>query len=612
MSQDASLRDFILGYCQQEGGIIEPPAYGIDEVLLPDEVAARWRVNSFLRLTFDPNFRPPSTPEGSTEIILLHYGHPLVETIVSELRIRPADACFFINPPRMEKPGLREIVEKLVFANARPNSGNTTRIRQYHYVCFNFKASLVSDEKKELIVPVWMHLQGGYRVSSGEIISKVILDRQNDNPLLETAPCGWGGLFPNGNPLSPEMITALLDRTQVFVTDEIAPILSVSQERSQHFLDLDLARLSAYYADLQNDLEKRLARADEERRPGLEAKLTALAVERQSKLADAEQKYHLRLDLELINLAIIAQPKIEIDIEINKRGVSAKRTVAWDPVRHILEPLVCEVCGRPGERLTLCESGHLTHSDCLAPQCVDCKRTFCRLCAEKIHTCQVCDSPVCIHSLVSCKSCGRETCQKHINLCHAVDGLPLKPVIEPAAPALPASKPQSPGLENSQGKGEKRPAPKSKTRAKIPPIKKPAHPSEKEKLVTAQQIVVEIEQNTPVVRAFALKKDNEIAVRVWELTNHGISAHCRCEKGLNCKADRMIHRPMSLTNIEGQLVRMIREFTLEYHFNEKKIEYLRIIRGEPYENQLFSLPSIWKDAVKLAAAQESFDNYYHR
>ncbi len=188
----------------------------------------------------------------------------------------------------------------------------------------NFKASLVSDEKREHLVPLWMYLQGGYRLAQTEIKSKVILDSQNDSPQLETAIPFWRNLSPGENPLSPEVITALLDRSRHFILDEIASILTTAQKRSQHFLELDRARLNAYYTDLQHDLDKRLARADEDRRPALESKLTALNTERQSKLADAEQKYDLRLDLELINLAIIAQPKIELDVEINKRGVAVK------------------------------------------------------------------------------------------------------------------------------------------------------------------------------------------------------------------------------------------------------------------------------------------------
>ena len=44
MALNISLEELVLGYCRQVDGLVEPPAYGAYEVLLPDEVAARWGV----------------------------------------------------------------------------------------------------------------------------------------------------------------------------------------------------------------------------------------------------------------------------------------------------------------------------------------------------------------------------------------------------------------------------------------------------------------------------------------------------------------------------------------------------------------------------------------
>jgi len=611
MSEDTSLRDFILGYCQQVGGLIEPPAYGIHEVLLPEEVAARWGVDSFQRFTF--------TPESGTEMgaTALYYGHPLVETIVLELRQSPANTRFFINPLRLEKPGLRELVEKtLTFPNARPAASHTQRTRLYHYVCFNFKASLVSDEKHELLIQLWMHLQGGYHIHGSEIQTITALDLENASPHLDAVPPRWRALQPKENPLSSETLTALLDRARLAVLDEIAPTLETAQKRSRHFLDLDRARLEDYYADLQRDLEKRLSRSESERRPALEAKLSILKTERQSKLADAEQKYRLRLDLDLINLAVIAQPKIELDVEISKRGVIAKRSVAWDPVRHILEPLVCDVCGQPGEGLHLCESEsggsnlrHLAHTACLAPQCSDCKRTFCQLCADKVHTCVVCDAPVCVHSLVLCNSCGRETCQKHPNLCHAIDGQPQRIVV--TAQAEPQSQPKAEAPKPTAAKLPKMNV-QTGGKAKTPQPKKPVKPASLPKTPTAQRIQVEVEIGRAEVRAFALNKEREIAMRVWELADDGIGVTCRCEKGWSCRADGVIHRPAEADQIEAQLMRLIRAFGTEYGVPEKKISVLRLIGGHVLEDRRLNLSLAWKDPGSLAAAQAGFDKLPHR
>jgi hypothetical protein len=105
MSQNISLEDLILGYCRQVSGLVEPPAYGAYEVLLPDEVAARWGIESHLRFGFAPE------TENATYI---HFGHNLVETIVDELRAKTANGCLFVNNVHLEKPKLYQVVEKAI------------------------------------------------------------------------------------------------------------------------------------------------------------------------------------------------------------------------------------------------------------------------------------------------------------------------------------------------------------------------------------------------------------------------------------------------------------------------------------------------------------------
>jgi hypothetical protein len=313
--------------------------------------------------------------------------------------------------------------------------------------------------------------------------------------------------------------------------------------------------------------------------------------------------------LDLINLAVIAQPKIELDIEITKRGVIAKRIIAWDPVRHILEPLVCDVCGQPGEGLYLCENSHLAHMACLAPLCNDCKRTFCRLCADKVHTCVVCDAPVCVHSLVLCNSCGRETCQKHPNLCHAADGQPQRIVITSQAELLsqpktmpPKSTAAKPPKMNIQTGGK----------AKALQPKKTVKPASLPKPPIAQRIQVEVEPGRAEVRAFALHKEREIAMRVWELADDGIRVTCRCEKGWSCRAGRVIHRPAEAGQIEAQIMRLILAFGAEYGVTEKKISVLRMVGGYVLEDRRLNLSLAWKDPGSLAAAQAGFDKLPHQ
>jgi hypothetical protein len=221
------------------------------------------------------------------------------------------------------------------------------------------------------------------------------------------------------HPLSQSVLVELLEQARQVAPERLTGTLETLQQRANRFLELDRARLEQYYDDMRRDVERRLQHATDDRRVSLEAKLTVVETERQAKLTDAEEKYRLRITLELINLLIVVQPKIVLPMQITNRTTAVTRLVVWDPLRHRLEPLVCDVCGRPSVRLWLCEGGHVAHQQCLMPQCVDCKRVYCGLCAERIQTCAVCNRPVCLHSLNRCPACGRGTCREHRGLCHA-------------------------------------------------------------------------------------------------------------------------------------------------------------------------------------------------
>ena len=135
MAESVSLEDLVLGYCQEFDGLVEPPAYGSYEVLLPDEVADRLGTESHQRLAFSPEVKNSH---------YIHFGHTLVDSIVDELRQKTANARFFVNNVRLEKPGLYGVTEKAFsLPNAKMFSvqGSTPKIQMHHYVRLNFKVT---------------------------------------------------------------------------------------------------------------------------------------------------------------------------------------------------------------------------------------------------------------------------------------------------------------------------------------------------------------------------------------------------------------------------------------------------------------------------------------
>ena len=594
----SELADFALNVFRRSGGIVGPPAYGVYEVLLPEEVARRWNVPTYQCLAFADE---ASAEIAATEdLSIVSYGHPLLETLIEETRGERTCMLAYINDLRLDKRGLLTLARQtLAFPNARLSAvpARSESAALCHYVRFNFKAALITDEKRERLVSVAMDAQAGFAVP--ELARSEEVARLEEEPTsghLPIAPVRW---LPGNQPLSKAVLDGLLKRATHAALDELAAPLEALRRRAARHLELDGARLTAYYDDIAHDLQRRIQRStDPARRAALEDKLTAAQAERKAKLADIDAKYHLRVELELLNLQVIVQPKILLPVQIGNRPARVERAVVWDPLLHRIEPLACEVCGRAATRLMLCAGGHVVHDECLLPgQCVDCKRVYCHLCTDQIDHCVVCDRPVCTHSLNRCKTCGRSTCREHVGLCHAADGNPVRlpPPEPPEATPPPVEKveekpalPVPPRRRPSSAK-EKPKAAAHATRSVRRPVGK------KRRTPTPYKIEVYVEPGAPVVIAYVLTKGKkQIAVRVWELMDEGIVVTCLCEKAWSCPTDGRLLEPEGPSGISAQIEAQIEDLRREYGISTWRVFRRAMIHGTPQQVPRVILQDEWR------------------
>ena len=609
----SELADFVLEACRQVGGIVEPPAYGVYEVLLPEDVARRWDVPAYRRLAFADEAVGVSGVVAVEDATIVGYGHPLVETLMEETRAEPACVQVYVNDLRLDKRGLLTLTcQTMAFPNARlseiPHKSETPML--CHYVRFNFKAALITDEKRERLVSVVMDAQAGFAVPELTHIERLArLSEETTFGHLPSSPVRWQPEpgYKDGV-LSRPVLEGLLGRATHAALDELAEPLEKLRRRATRYLELDRARLIGYYDDITRDLQRRIKRAsDDARRASMEDKLVAAQGEREAKLADVEAKYRLRVELELINLQVIVQPKILLPVRVGNRTVKIERTVVWDPLLHRVEPLACDVCGQAATRLVLCSGGHLAHESCLLPeQCVDCKRVYCHLCADQMGRCVVCDRPVCVHSLNRCSTCERATCREHVGLCHAADGEPASPSPapspEPVSP-LPVEHIEEP-VEPVAEKVKKKPAaPPSPSRSRKKTRKAAAHATQTAHRFVKRpsstpapyKIEVYIDPHRPEVNAFVLTKGKkQYAVRSWELSDEGVVVTCQCEKWYRCPADGTILDPADASGIEAQIEAQIEELRQEYGISGKRVFRYAVVRGASRQVPRVVLRGEWK------------------
>ncbi|MFQ5433605.1 MAG: hypothetical protein ACE5FD_01900 [Anaerolineae bacterium] len=184
----SELETFVLGYLKQLDSIVEPPVFGIHEVLLPDEAAERWRTAVYQRLTFNDTEDDSATRLG--------YNHPWVERMVAEAREQTASTQTYINGLRLNKKDLDKMAMKeWAVINGRVSQqrrATQSRVRST-YVCFNFKADVISDEKQEQLVSIIMDAHTGYPAAEAALIEAQAAAAEPDGVLdsLSDAPVRW-------------------------------------------------------------------------------------------------------------------------------------------------------------------------------------------------------------------------------------------------------------------------------------------------------------------------------------------------------------------------------------------------------------------------------------
>lgn len=424
------LRRLSVDVLRAVGAEVEEVPGGLLDVLVPEVHQVRLGGDGFLRLAFDPEVAA-AHPDAQYVAV----GSPLAESIVVLGQRLGVAARWYINGLRWSR---RQAIRfdrwtsqvKLTNARFLPGSGVEFPFA-CHHVLYNFKVAYVSDEKREEL-------------------RTVVVDGSSGQPaplleeLWESLPVSFGGQYHFPESLRPpgaswpapvslsvhpearladtdqlpdaKALEVLYRRAGEILRAQIADTLGTYRRRAIRRLEMERARIGAFYDDTEAELRKRLARAEtDERRESIELKLEANQLDRERKLADIVAKHRLRVVVTPLSAAFITQPKVRTHVKIENRYASAQLPVILNPLSGQLELPICQSCREAVASIHLCANGHVTCDGCIR-LCAFCQREYCRDCG--VGECAVCHRPVCTHSQVACPTCGKITCAGDRGRCH--------------------------------------------------------------------------------------------------------------------------------------------------------------------------------------------------
>lgn len=348
------LEEFVRDYIDVTGGVwdeIEPQVY---DLLLPAAGAGAETSRldrEIVRVAFDPE-AIPEHPGAQ----LVSFGTPLMDRLFTDAVERGRFARMYIVGLNLM---LHDVAGKVRRAYTLPTDTvlNVERVRCLHFpqAVFWLQATFASEQKEQEIVPVALDLHYGRQVRHLEtLLDHARLSETPSAPLLEARHLSLASAYPYA-------------RQQALRT--VAAMANARHRQLREHTERQMARMSRYYADLMSELDEQVQRATDrgDDRAKFAGRRDGLDREAKVRLAELRQKSTLFVEVRLLNVLVVHQPKLLIHVgaQIGKREREHLELV-WDPLTEALEAVPCPHCQCPTFTIAANRLGRLVCPECCA------------------------------------------------------------------------------------------------------------------------------------------------------------------------------------------------------------------------------------------------------
>ncbi len=240
------------------------------------------------------------------------------------------------------------------------------------YLVMDFRASAVSDEKRDFITRLGVNLATGALPDAVIMALGPFLDQSEADPAVPTDA---------DLPVRPGHVQ-VIDVVRQALPPRLDVALDPFIKGLRRRLSRDQDRLHRYHNDLHLEAMRRAAvlPPDDPKRLREEQRAEAINREYHAKLDDLARQYATRVTVEWVQTQEVVMPVHRFTVQIRRRKADRTITMDWNPLARRLEPPVCEAtAGTERPRLVCDDALHLVVPAAMAP-CPGCGRAFCHAC----------------------------------------------------------------------------------------------------------------------------------------------------------------------------------------------------------------------------------------
>ena len=371
------MQGFVAALLRHEGALVEPINPEGLEVLAPPPVQHALGIGELTRLGFGTT-RPPAAQRVGLE-------GDWLDRFARLLGPQGRFGRRVVSAPARVPGDLEQVLRKdLVLDNA------TFRLidvapRWTRYLVLDFRASAVSDDKRDWMVRLGVNLATGalpdavLAAIGAAVDAPGFDDRSDEDGEGSSAPPADADLPADWD--RPQLLSLVARGLPSRLDVVLGPFIRGLRRR----LGRDQDRLHLYHNDLHREAMRRarVLPADDPRRRREEQRAEAIADDYRAKLDDLTRQYATRVTVQWVQTLDVAMQVHRLTVQIRRR--KAERTVLldWNPLARALEPPTCEFTASTERPRLVCDDAlHLVVPAALSP-CAGCSRVFCRACHPK-------------------------------------------------------------------------------------------------------------------------------------------------------------------------------------------------------------------------------------
>jgi hypothetical protein len=239
------------------------------------------------------------------------------------------------------------------------------------YLVMDFRASAVSDDKRDFISRLGVNLATGALPDAVlmALAPALAFDAAEAVPIEAELPALW----------DRARVAAVVERA---LPPRLEAALHPFVKGMRRRLGRDQDRLFGYHNDLYHEAMRRAVGLPEGDPKRAREEQRAAAVEREyrAKLDDLQRQYATRVTVEWVQTLELVMPVQRFSVQIRRRKADRLIALDWNPVARRLESPVCDATlGLERPRLVCDDALHLVVPAGLAA-CPGCGRAYCRAC----------------------------------------------------------------------------------------------------------------------------------------------------------------------------------------------------------------------------------------